>query len=63
MSVPTYTLDGDPVDLEEFFLDNMVPGEEAFSPDEMEEIRSMRPGQAFVTGGGAVAEFVLRRES
>lgn len=63
MTRPVYTLDNQPVELESFLADNMVPGEEAFTPDELDKIRGLRPGEAFVSGGGGWGEFVLRRES
>jgi len=52
-----YTLDGDPVDLDEFLADNA----ETFTGDEVAAARALRAGEQIVYGGGAWATFVLRR--
>lgn len=58
-----YTLDGEPVDVEEFIRDNTRgPAWANLTRVQIRRIRSLPPGEEIVFGGGASAEFVLRRE-
>jgi hypothetical protein len=50
-----YELNGEPVDLDGFIADNDLDAEECLC------IRTLRPGEAFHGGGGAWAEWTLRR--
>ncbi len=50
-----FTLDGEPVDLEELIEANR----ETFDEDEIEALRAMRPGESNTFGGGAWAEAVV----
>jgi hypothetical protein len=58
---PLYTLDDEPVDLDVFLRDNAAPDVAGFSDEDLAAIRALRPGEEIVLGGGAGAEFVLRR--
>lgn len=62
-TVPSYTLDGEPVGIEEFISDNAAEDVAGFTEQEVACIRALQPGEAFVFGGGAAAEFVLRRDA
>lgn len=59
--IPSYTLDGELVDIEEFIADNTADGVAVLSAEEVADIRALLPGQEITWGGGAAAEFVLRR--
>lgn len=52
-----FTLDGQPVDLDEFLADNL----ETISPEDCDAIDRLDVGGAITFGGGAGAEFVLKR--
>jgi hypothetical protein len=52
-----FTLDGVPVDIAEFVADNA----ETFEAEDREAIEALRVGEEIVYGGGAAAEFVLKR--
>lgn len=60
-----YTIDGDEVDLDDFIRANTVGAEEAgvdgLSPDQVQEIRHMMPGDTLHLGGGAGEIFTLTR--
>lgn len=53
----TYTLDGSPTTLEDFFAANPILFE-----DERTAILALRPGEEAVVGRGDAAAFILRRE-
>lgn len=53
----TFTLDGQQVDLVDFLVENQL------TDDERGRITRLKVGQEIVFGGGAGAEFVLRRVS
>jgi hypothetical protein len=55
MNGHSFTLDGEPVDIQAFLSAN------DFSPDEIAAIRDLPLGEEIVYGGGAAATFVLRR--
>jgi hypothetical protein len=59
MNQTEWTLDGQPVDLAEFLSDNR----ETFDIETCHIIGALRPGESLIVGGGAGAEFVLRREA
>jgi len=50
-----YTLDGKSVDIIDFIADN------EFTRRDIQEIADLRKGEEIIYGGGAAAEFVLRR--
>lgn len=52
---PEYRLDGETVDLDGFIEDNDL------DEDEVDELRSLQPGQRFTLGGGAWAEVYVER--
>lgn len=52
-----YTLDGEPVDLEDFLNVN----KDGLTKEEVKAVKGLRPGKSIVFGGGAAAEFVLKR--
>jgi len=58
----TYTLDGERIDIEDFITTNTHPDVAPLHPDEIAAIRALKPGEAWTTGGGAAAEFVLACE-
>lgn len=59
-----YTLDGEPVEVEDFIADNRGHTvSNPFTDEDVAAIRALEPGQEIVYGGGAFAEFVLRCES
>jgi hypothetical protein len=55
MDERAFTLDGEPVELEEFIDVNR----ESFDGKEIAAIRTMKPGDSVMFGGGAWAEFLL----
>lgn len=62
MMVPTYTLDGEPVTLDELLQDNAAEGVVPFTEDEVAAIKALGPGEAIKLGGGGAAGWVeLRR--
>lgn len=50
-----FTLDGETVEIVSFISDN------DFTKKEIKEIASMKVGDEIIYGGGAAAEFILRR--
>ena len=62
-TVPSYTLDGEPVDIEEFISDNTAEDVAGITELEVASIRALQPGEQIIFGGGAAAEFVLRRDA
>lgn len=56
---PKYTLDNDPIDLDMFIEVNM----DMFNEQDIANIRSLQTGDHIVYGGGAAAEFILKRIS
>jgi hypothetical protein len=52
-----WTLDGEPVEVEDVLMDPCV---EDWQRD---QAMSLEPGESIVLGGGAGAEFTLRREA
>lgn len=54
-----WTLDGEPVDLVD--LERVNP--DVFDPELVSLVDRMQPGEETILGGGAGAEFVLRREA
>jgi hypothetical protein len=50
-----WTLDGEPVDFAELELD--------LSDEERRHAETLAPGESMLLGGGAAAEFTLRREA
>lgn len=61
LGAPCYTLDDEPVDVEEFISDNTADDVAAITAEDIACIRALEPGEQIVMGGGAAAEFVLRR--
>ena len=59
--MPRYTLDREAVVFEDFLRDLSL--DQALDPDEVEAILNLQPGEEYRIGGGAVAEFVVRREA
>lgn len=57
-ATPRYTLDGEPVDIAELIAVNHA----VLDADDIARIDAMQPGEQIIFGGGAAAEFVLRRE-
>lgn len=57
-----YTLDGEPVDIEQVILVNTAPGVEPLTDDEIAAIRALEPGEELALGGGAFATWVFRCE-
>ena len=55
-----YTLDGEPVTLADLRAENE---DGAITASDWKMIHEMQPGNFMTLGGGAGAEFVLRRES
>jgi len=56
---PKYTLDNDIIDLDMFIEVNM----DMFNEQDIANIHSLQPGDHIVYGGGAAAEFILKRIS
>lgn len=56
MAALRYTLDGEPVDLEDFLRDNA----DTFEPEELAALRAMQPGEHATFGGGACPRVTLR---
>lgn len=56
-----YTLDGEPVDLDDLIRDNQDP-DFGFEATDIAQLRALQPGQELRFGGGAAAEFTVRRE-
>lgn len=54
-----YTLDGEPVDIEEFIATNTAPDVEPLPEDEIAAIRDLKPGVELTLGGGASAVFII----
>lgn len=54
-----YFLNGDPIDLEDFFRDN----EDGLDATEVAAIRSLLPGGLYRGGGGAWAEWEIERSN
>lgn len=52
-----YTLDGAPVDIVEFILDN------GFDDETTGQVMALKVGESMTFGGGAWATFVLKREA
>lgn len=59
--IPSYTLDGEVVDIEQFIACNTAEYVACISDEEVADIRALLPGQEITFGGGAAAEFVFRR--
>lgn len=53
----TYRLNGQGIDLDDFFRDN----QEGLDPEDVAAIRAMRPGDKLLLGGGAAADFTITR--
>ncbi len=53
-----FTLDGEPVDLQELLDANR----DGLDPDELDAIGALRPGESITFGGGAWATFVVACE-
>ena len=56
-SAARYTLDGEPVDLDDFIADN----DETFTEGDIAAVRALKVGGAITYGGGAQAVSALRR--
>ncbi len=56
---PKYTLDNEPIDLKDFTELNI----DMFDEQDLVKINSLQPGDHIVYGGGAAAEFILKRIS
>lgn len=52
-----YTLDGEPIELYWFFMENW----DWLTSSNMQQIISLEPGEEATFGGGAGATFILRR--
>lgn len=58
-----YTLDGEPLgDIEDFISVNTAEDSLPLSEVQVAAIRAMNPGDSMILGGGAAAEFLLKRE-
>lgn len=55
----TYTLDGEPINIEDFIRDNTAPDVEPLPDEEIAAILALKPGEELILGGGAAAEFVI----
>jgi hypothetical protein len=56
-----YLLNGEPVDVDDFVRANSDPDAPGLSPDQVQEIRHMAPGDRLLLGGGAGETFTLTR--
>jgi hypothetical protein len=53
---PSYTLDGDPVDIDDF-----IEANPDLDDEDVEEIQALEVGEVFTGGGGAWATYVIER--
>lgn len=60
MAHRTYVLDDDP-DTEAFTLEDFLSNNEGLDDTEKDQVTNLKVGESYLLGGGAAAEFTIRR--